>query len=112
MANWAVTMYWLACVTELPVIVPRVTLEGGAPAGGTGVAPAASVKVTSTLAVPWAAEVGLTVVMDWPKVDAATKRSARRPRGDIRRDSLVFRYVVLVFIDVRVFICPKMLQPH
>ena len=62
MLNWAVTVYWLECVTELPALVPSMTLDGKTPAGGAGGVSVSKVKVTVKL-VPCAAVAGLRVVI-------------------------------------------------
>ena len=59
----AVTMYWLVCVTEVPVRLLIITLSGITMASGAGGLSVSSVKVTRTLVVPWAAEFGSTTVI-------------------------------------------------
>jgi hypothetical protein len=63
MLKTAVTVYRLACVTEAPVIVPRITLWGMTPTGGAGGVSVSRVKVTTKPVVPCGAEFGLTAVI-------------------------------------------------
>ena len=63
MLNTAVTMYWLLCVTDVPLMLPIITLSGMTPAGGAGGTSVSSVNVTSRLATPCAAESGSTTVI-------------------------------------------------
>jgi hypothetical protein len=59
----AVTVYWLLCVMDDPLIVPMVALAAGTPAGGGAGVSESSVKVTVTDVAPCVAELGFTPVI-------------------------------------------------
>ena len=81
----------------LPVFVPIVTLVGKVViGGGGGLLP--RVKVTSRLAVPCAAEVGVTAVIVWANADDAA-RNATNPTSHTRPNQVLFQMLPTLFIS-------------